>query len=87
MSVDREFLEGLSKFSDLLNRKLPTLRIEDKESKQQPSRESLARVAPEWAKNIKTILFSEQMIAAKVKEMADIISAGRNVVSLAFISF
>jgi hypothetical protein len=76
MSLDSEFLEGLGKFSDLLNRKLPGLQLENKESKQHPSRDSLSRVAPEWAKNIKTILFSEQMIAARVKEMADQISAG-----------
>ena len=75
MSVDSEFLEGLTKFSNLLNQKLPQLKQQENEYKQ-THRESLERIAPEWAKNIKSILFTEQMIAAKVREMADVISKG-----------
>jgi hypothetical protein len=77
MSIDPELLEGLAKFSNLLNQKLPKLKEQDNEYKQ-THRESLERIAPEWAKNIKSILFTEQMIAIKVREMADVISKGKN---------
>jgi hypoxanthine phosphoribosyltransferase len=71
--MDSELVTGLTQFSELLNKKLPALKIAtEEESKNHAT--GLDRVAPQWAKNIKTILFTEEMIAKRVKEMAKQIS-------------
>jgi hypothetical protein len=76
--MDQELVDGLTTFAQLLNKKLPLIKAasaEEEKANETPA--GLARIAPEWAKNIKSILFTEQQIANRVREMAAEISKCR----------
>lgn len=73
--VDQELVDGLLSFSSLLQRKLPAIQYQTETVREEsPVVSGVARICPEWKENIKCILFSEEMIARKVKEMAARIS-------------
>eukprot|EP00455_Lapot_gusevi_P034018 TRINITY_DN373_c0_g1_i1.p1 TRINITY_DN373_c0_g1~~TRINITY_DN373_c0_g1_i1.p1 ORF type:complete len:246 (+),score=91.04 TRINITY_DN373_c0_g1_i1:68-805(+) len=98
--IDQELLEGLNSFAHLLQTKLPVVNatkvdaeVKGDDSLPEPERTSKIlsnTVLPaEWSRNIKTVLFSEDMIQRKVRELAAQISrdyAGKTIIAVGLLS-
>jgi len=86
VAVDKAFLEKLAGFSDFLKEGLKELKAKKEPKKKRVTRkpsykasdedlkQARETIPPQWAKSLKTILFPQQKIEARLKEMAAEIS-------------